>query len=203
MAGKLAAFFGPQDMTTGSPLERLAQFAIPLLLGNLAQQLYNTADSIVVGKYVGDAALAAVGASGPILNLLLVLFMGISAGAGIMVSQYYGAKQRENLSNTVGTTITLTFLTSALLMIIGPLLTPPLMELLDTPTDVFPMSCDYLTIIFWGFLGCAFYNIVSGILRGLGDSLMPLIFLLVACGLNVVLDIWFVAGFRWGVAGAA
>ena len=110
MSGGLTRFLGTQDMTVGSPIKKLIQFSIPLLLGNLAQQMYNTVDSIVVGRYVGDNALAAVGASGPMLNLLLVLFIGISTGANVMVAQYFGAKQREQLSKAVGTTITLTFL---------------------------------------------------------------------------------------------
>jgi len=169
----------------------------------LAQQLYSTVDSIVVGNYVGDGALAAVGASGPILNLLLVLFMGISVGAGIMVSQYFGAKEKQKLSDTVGTTITATLISSIFIMIVGPLVSPLLLSALQTPSDIYQMSCDYLVIMFAGIMGSAFYNIISGILRGLGDSFMPLIFLIVACGLNIGLDIWFVAGFGWGVAGVA
>lgn len=203
MAGKLSALFGAQDMTQGSPVGNLVKFSVPLLIGNLAQQLYSTVDSIVVGNYVGDSALAAVGASGPILNLLLVLFMGISVGASIMSSQYFGAKEKEKLSATVGTTITATFVSSLFIMIVGPLITHPVMSALDTPADIYEMSCTYLVILFAGVIGSAYYNIISGILRGLGDSIMPLVFLLVACGLNIVLDIWFVAGFRWGVAGVA
>ncbi len=195
--------FGAQDMTQGSPVGNLVKFSVPLLIGNLAQQLYSTVDSIVVGNYVGDGALAAVGASGPILNLLLVLFMGISVGASIMVSQYYGAGERENLSETVGTTITATLLSSAFIMVLGPLITRPVMAMLDTPADIYEMSCEYLVILFLGIIGCAYYNIISGVLRGLGDSIMPLIFLIVACLLNIVLDIWFVAGFQMGVAGVA
>ncbi|NBK78291.1 MATE family efflux transporter [bacterium D16-76] len=203
MAGKLSSMFGAQDMTQGSPVGNLVKFSVPLLIGNLAQQLYSTVDSIVVGNYVGDGALAAVGASGPILNLLLVLFMGISVGASIMVSQYYGAGERENLSETVGTTITATLLSSAFIMVLGPLITRPVMAMLDTPADIYEMSCEYLVILFLGIIGCAYYNIISGVLRGLGDSIMPLIFLVVACLLNIVLDIWFVAGFQMGVAGVA
>ncbi len=200
---KLSEFFGAQDMTVGSPVRCLVQFSIPLLIGNFAQQLYNTVDSIVVGRYVGDSALAAVGASGPLMNLLLVLFMGISTGATIMVSQYFGAGQRTLLSRATGTTLTLTLLSGIFVMIAGPLLTRPLMTLLDTPAEIYEMACSYLTIIFLGIVGCAYYNIVSGMLRGLGDSVMPLIFLIVACGLNIVLDLLFVAVFRWGVAGVA
>ncbi len=105
----LKKFFAPVDMTEGSPWKKIVFFTLPMLLGNIAQQLYNTVDSVVVGNYVGDNALAAVGSAGPILNLLLVLFVGISVGAGIIVSQYFGAKEREKLSQTIGTTITATF----------------------------------------------------------------------------------------------
>ena len=203
MAGKLSAFFGAQDMTVGNPATNLIRFSTPLLIGNLAQQLYSTVDSIVVGNYVGDSALAAIGASGPIINLLLVLFMGVSVGASIMASQYFGAKDKKRLSHSVGTAITATFAVSIFIMVVGPLITHPIMSALQTPQDIYTMSCDYLIIIFLGILGSAYYNIISGILRGLGDSVMPLIFLLVACGMNIGLDIWFVAGFKMGVAGVA
>ncbi len=203
MAGKLSALFGAQDMTQGSPMANLVKFSVPLLIGNMAQQLYSTVDSIVVGNYVGDEALAAIGASGPIINLLLVLFMGISVGASIMVSQYFGAKEKEKLSATMGTTITATFVTSLIIMVVGPLITRPVMSRLETPDDIYEASCIYMIIIFLGFMGSGFYNIISGVLRGLGDSFMPLIFLLVACGLNIVLDVLFVAGFNMGVDGAA
>lgn len=181
----------------------LIQFSVPLLIGNLAQQLYNTVDSIVVGKYVGDNALAAVGASGPLLNLLLVLFMGIATGATIMVSQYFGARQQDLLSTTVGNTITLTVISSIFIMILGPLITHPLMSLINTPAEIYQDSCNYLIIIFLGIIGTAGYNILAGVLRGLGDSFMPLVYLVIACLLNVVLDLLFVVVFHWGVAGVA
>lgn len=203
MKGKIAAFFGAQDLTQGSPMRGLIQFSVPLLIGNLAQQLYNTVDSIVVGKYVGDNALAAVGASGPLLNLLLVLFMGIATGATIMVSQYFGARQQDLLSTTVGNTITLTVISSIFIMILGPLITHPLMSLINTPTEIYQDSCNYLIIIFLGIIGTAGYNILAGVLRGLGDSFMPLVYLVIACLLNVVLDLLFVVVFHWGVAGVA
>ena len=190
---RLKKFFGAQDMTVGKPLSNLIVFSVPLLIGNLAQQMYNTADSIIVGQFVGDSALAAVGASGPILNLLLLLFMGISTGAGILVSQYFGAHRQEELEASVGTCLTLTFIASLIIMAVGPLMIEPLMTLLDTPADVYGMAVDYLTIITVGIMGCAYYNIVSGILRGLGDSVSPLIFLIVACLLNIALDLLFVA----------
>lgn len=201
--GKFKELFAPKDMTEGTPWKRIVQFSIPLLIGNVAQQFYNTADSIIVGKYVGDNALAAVGSSAPILNLLLVLFVGISSGAGIMVSQYFGAKNREKLSRTIGVCITLTAIASVIIMIIGPLVTRPLLTLLNTPESIIDWCADYLIIYFLGISGFAYYNILAGILRGLGDSISSLVFLLVATVLNVVLDLWFVAGLNMGVPGVA
>lgn len=200
---RLKDMFGTQDMTVGKPLTNLAMFALPLLIGNLAQQMYNTVDSIIVGRYVGDSALAAVGTSGPVLNLLLLLFMGISTGAGILVSQYFGAHRQEELTKTIGTCLTLTLIAGLIIMAVGPLIVRPLMTMLDTPADVYGMAVDYLTIIVLGIIGAAYYNIVSGILRGLGDSFTPLVFLIVACLLNIVLDIVFVASFGMAAAGVA
>lgn len=199
----LSRFMGAQDMTVGSPVKKLIQFSIPLLIGNLAQQLYNTVDSIVVGQYVGDNALAAVGASGPMINLLLVLFVGISTGAGVMTAQYFGAKRRQELSNTVGTTVVMTLLVSLAVMVAGPLLVPPFLRMVGTPAEIFEMTSSYMTIYFLGIAGMAYYNIIAGMLRGMGDSVMPLVFLMVACGLNIVLDIAFVAQFDMGVSGVA
>ena len=201
--GKFKELFAPKDMTEGTPWKRIVQFLIPLLIGNVAQQFYNTADSIIVGKYVGDNALAAVGSSAPILNLLLVLFVGISSGAGIMVSQYFGAKNREKLSRTIGVCITLTAIASVIIMIVGPLVTRPFLTLLNTPESIIDWCADYLIIYFLGISGFAYYNILAGILRGLGDSISSLVFLLVATVLNVVLDLWFVAGLNMGVPGVA
>ncbi len=199
----LSKLFAPTDMTTGSPAKRIVEFAIPMLIGNVAQQLYSTVDSIVVGKYVGDNALAAVGSAAPILNLLLVLFIGISTGAGIMVAQYFGAKDRKQLSHTIGCTITLTFLASAIIMVAGPLLSRPLLNFLDTPETIIDWCASYLNISFFGIIGLAYYNILSGVLRGVGDSLSALLYLLVATVLNIILDIYFVANLGLGVAGVA
>ena len=195
--------FAAKDLTQGTPWKRIIEFTIPMLLGNIAQQFYNTADSIIVGRYIGDNALAAVGSAGPILNLLLVLFVGISVGAGIMVAQYFGAKDRENLSKTIGTCLTLTAIASVIIMIVGPLVSRPLLLLLNTPASIIDWCTDYLNIFFWGIAGFAYYNILSGILRGLGDSVSALVFLLIATVLNVVLDIIFVAGFGMGVPAVA
>lgn len=172
-------------------------------MGNIAQQLYNTVDSIIVGRFVGDNALAAVGSAGPILNLLLVLFVGISVGVGIMVSQYFGARQRLELSKTIGCCITLTVITTILVMVVTPIVTMPLLRLLNTPDTIIGWCNSYLMILFMGIIGCAFYNILGGILRGLGDSISALVYLLVATVLNIVLDYIFVAYFNMGVAGVA
>lgn len=128
--------FAPSDMTVGKPWEKIVAFTIPMLIGNIAQQLYNTVDSIVIGKYVGDNALAAVGSASPILNLLLVLFVGISVGAGVMVSQYFGARQRKELSMTIGNCVTLTAISSIIIMILGAVLSRPLLEMLKTPDSM-------------------------------------------------------------------
>lgn len=195
--------FEPVDMTQGDPVRQIVKFMIPMLIGNVFQQLYNTVDSIVVGKYIGDNALAAVGSAGPIVNLLLVLFIGISVGAGIMVSQYFGAKQRKSLSKTIGCCITMTFVASLIVMILAPLVTMPLLKLLNTPDEIIEWCNGYLRILFFGIAGCAFYNILGGMLRGLGDSVSALIYLVIATLLNIVLDIYFVASLNMGVSGVA
>lgn len=200
---RLKELFAPKDLTEGTPWKRITEFAIPMLIGNIAQQFYNTADSIIVGKYVGDNALAAVGSASPILNLLLVLFVGISVGAGIMVAQYFGAKDRKRLSHTIGVCISLTAIASIIIMVIGPIVTRPLLSFLNTPDTIIDWCANYLIIYFVGIAGFAYYNILAGVLRGLGDSLSALIFLLISTVLNVVLDIWFVAGLNMGVPGVA
>ncbi len=196
-------FFEPVDMTEGSPWQKIVFFTVPMLVGNIAQQLYNTVDSVVVGNYVGDNALAAVGSAGPILNLLIVLFVGISVGAGIMVSQYFGAKEREELSATIGNCITLTAIATVFVMVVASLLARPLLELLDTPESIMDWCHGYLLILFIGSGGLAYYNILSGIMRGLGDSMSALAYLLVSTVVNIILDLVFVANLGMGVNGVA
>lgn len=199
----LKKLFGPVDMTQGVPWQKIVLFTVPMLLGNIAQQLYNTVDSIVVGKYVGDNALAAVGSAGPILNLLLVLYVGISIGAGIMVSQYFGSHNRDGLSYTIGNSILLMLFATIFVAIFGSLVTRPLLELLKTPDSIIDWCASYLYILFIGGAGLAYYNILSGVLRGLGDSVSALLYLLVACVLNIGLDLLFVIQFQMGVSGVA
>lgn len=199
----LANLFSPKDMTVGTPWKRIVEFSIPMLIGNIAQQLYNTVDSIVIGKYVGDNALAAVGNAMPVLHLLLVLFVAVSTGASIMVSQYFGAKDREKLSRSIGICITLTAVVSAIIMVLSPLVIRPILVLINTPETILDWCEDYLLILLVGNWGFSYFNILSGILRGLGDSLSALVYLLIATVLNIVLDIWFVASFNMGVPGVA
>ena len=200
---KFKKLFQATDMTVGEPWKQIVIFTLPMLIGNIAQQLYSTVDSIVVGKYVGDNALAAVGSAAPILNLLLVLFMGISMGASIMVAQYFGAKQREELSYTIGNCISLTAIATGIIMVVAVLVVRPMLELLSTPASIIDWCESYLLIMFLGSLGSAYYNILSGVLRGLGDAFSALVYLLVATVLNIVLDLVFVAQFGMGVSGVA
>ena len=190
-------------MTVGEPWKQIVQFTVPMLIGNIAQQLYNTVDSIVVGQYVGDNALAAVGSAAPILNLLLVLFIGISMGGSIMVAQYFGAKQREELSYTVGNCILLTAIATGIIMLLSVVLVRPLLVMLNTPASIIDWCYSYLMIMFLGFVGCAYYNILSGVLRGLGDAFSALVYLLVSTVLNIILDLLFVAKLGMGVSGVA
>ena len=199
----LKKLLAPSDMTSGEPWKKILLFAMPMLIGNIAQQLYNTVDSIVVGNYVGDNALAAVGSAGPIVNLLLVLFIGISMGASIMVSQYFGAKQRKDLSYTIGNCIVLTAVAVVFIMVLAVVTVRPLLVLLKTPESIIDWCSSYLLIMFLGIVGMAYYNILSGVLRGLGDSFSALLYLLVATALNIVLDLLFVAKFGMGVSGVA
>ena len=201
--GMIKSLFAPTDMTVGTPWKKIVIFTLPMLVGNIAQQLYSTVDSIVVGKYVGDKALAAVGSAAPILNLLLVLFIGISMGASIMVAQYFGARQREELSYTIGNCIVLTGIAVLIIMGMSVIVTRPLLELLETPESIIDWCEDYLMILFLGCAGSAFYNILSGILRGLGDAFWALISLIISTVINIVLDIVFVARFNMGVSGVA
>ena len=195
--------FAPTDMTVGPPWKSIAIFTLPMLVGNIAQQLYSTVDSIVVGQEIGDNALAAVGSSAPVLNMLLALFIGISAGTNIMVSQYFGAKNREGLSYSIGNSITVTAVACLILIAVASPLIRPALVLLKTPPSIIDWCAEYLMVCLVGMAGMAYYNILSGVLRGLGDSISALIYLLVATVLNIGLDIFFVKVVGIGVAGVA
>lgn len=191
------------DMTKGSITKQIIFFTIPLLIGNLFQQMYNMVDSMVVGNVNGPQALAAVGTAGNPMQVLLALFLGIGTGATILVSQYRGANNPEELRKVVKTANAFLVISSIPVTIAGVLLSAPLLHWINVPEDVFSMANSYLAIIFLGTLANLGYNLNSGILRGIGDSRSPLLFLVYSSILNTVLDLLFVAVFRWGVAGAA
>lgn len=191
------------DMTEGNILQHIINFAFPLLIGNIFQQLYNTVDTWVVGNYVSNEAFSAVGTVGPIINMLIGFFTGLSSGAGVVISQYYGAKRFDKVHDAVHTSIVMTLLLGVVFTAVGILMIPPMLNLMKTPAEVFPESSAYLTIYFAGVLGLMLYNMGSGILRAVGDSQRPFYFLVVSAVLNTVLDLLFVLVFKMGVRGVA
>lgn len=193
-----------QSTLTEGPIgKQILAFTLPLILGNVFQQLYNTADTLIVGRFVGDTALAAVGSSGALINLLISLFMGIGIGAGVVIARYFGAGDTESLSKTIHTTVAAAIAAGAALSLIGVLLTPTILRWMDTPDSVIDQSVTYFRIYFGGIIFTVLYNFGSAIFRALGDSRRPLYYLIFSSLVNIVLDILFVALFRWGVAGAA
>ncbi|MDR0813627.1 MAG: MATE family efflux transporter [Oscillospiraceae bacterium] len=206
---KIKSLFGAQDMTVGSPFLGLLKFSIPLLIGSIAQMLYTTADRIIVSKFCGNDAMSALGATMPIQNLFLVFFIAIGSGVTVMVSQYFGAKDNDNIGLCVGNSITLITITSIVVTLASTPFTRQILTLLNTNEQFADMAYIYLFILFLGSAANGFYNVIGGIIRGLGDSVFPLLILMLTVVLNVVLDIWFVWWFSkiWGpvggVAGAA
>lgn len=190
-------------MTEGSIFRHLISFAFPLLVGNLFQQLYNMVDTWVVGRYVSNEAYAAVGSVGPIVNMLIGFFLGLSSGAGVVISQYYGAQKHDKVSHAVHTAILMTVIMGIAFTGIGLAMTPFMLDLMKTPDNVLPESTAYLTIYFCGVLGLMIYNIGAGILRAVGDSQRPFYFLVVCAVMNTVLDLLFVLVFHMGVQGVA
>lgn len=191
------------DMTEGVIWKQLVAFALPLLIGNLFQQLYNTVDSIVVGNFVSTQALAAVGSVTPIINMLIGFFSGLATGAGVVISQYFGAHNGEMVHKSVHTTILMTIVLGIAFTFIGISMAPAMLRFMSTPDDVMASSSEYLRIYFGGVIGLMLYNIASGILRAVGDSKRPLYFLIVSSVVNVVFDLVFVIVFKMGVAGVA
>ena len=192
-----------RDMTEGNILKEIIMFSLPLMLGNTFQMLYNTVDSIVVGKYVGKEALAAIGSTTMIINMLVFFFNGFSVGAGVFISRYFGAKDDKNLHRTIETTMAATFVFCVLFTIIGYLGVGPMLDFMSTPADVFGEASVYLKIYFLGISGLLIYNMGSGILRAVGNTFYPLLFLVFTSIANIVLDILFVVNFQMGIAGAA
>ena len=203
MANERTAVRAGNDLTEGPIVNKILLFALPVMASSLLQQLYNAVDSIVIGQYAGASSLAAVGVSNPVMMLFTALFMGISAGAGIVISQNFGAKNMERLRQAINTALSMAFIIGLLITVLGILLCRPLLRLLNVPDTVIGNAALYLTIIFAGTIGNVFFNYGSGILRGMGDSKWPLIALAISCFLNIVLDILFVYAFGWGIAGVA
>lgn len=191
------------NMTEGNISRHLIQFALPLLIGNIFQQLYNTVDTWVVGNYVSSEAFAAVGTVGPIINMLIGIFMGLASGAGVVISQYYGARRDQEVSDTVHTSMMMTFILAVIFTVLGIVIAPAMLHMMKTPENVFPESLMYLRIYFGGIVGLMVYNMGAGILRAVGDSQRPFYFLIVSAVINTVLDLVFVLGFHMGVEGVA
>ncbi len=191
------------DMTQGNILRHLITFALPLLAGNVFQQMYTMVDTWVVGNYVSNEAFSAVGSVGPICNMLIGFFLGLSSGAGAVISQFYGAKQQDQVSKTVHTAIFMTLVLGVLFTAIGIAITPLMLNLTNTPTDVLPEATQYLIIYFSGILGLMLYNMGAGILRAVGNSRYPFYFLVICAVLNTGLDLLFVLVCGLGVKGVA
>ena len=189
------------DMTEGNIARHLVNFALPLLIGNIFQQFYNTVDTWVVGNYVSNEAFSAVGTVGPVINMLIGLFGGMSSGASVVIAQYYGAHRNDKVKEAVHTSAALTLILCVAFTVIGLLLIQPMLRLMKTPVEVLPESTAYLTIYFAGMSGLMIYNMGSGILRAVGDSTRPFYFLVVSAVLNIVLDLVFVIAFDMGVRG--
>ena len=194
---------GTRDMTRGPILKQLLLFAVPLLFGNIFQMLYNTVDSIVVGNFVGKEALAAVGSTTMIINMLVFFFNGFSVGAGVVIGQRFGAKEEKELHTAVETTMALTFVFCVLFTIIGMSYVRPMLYLMATPEDVFDNAASYLNIYFAGISGLLIYNMGSGILRAVGNTTLPLMFLVLTSILNIILDLFFVICLHMGIEGVA
>ncbi|MBQ8306734.1 MAG: MATE family efflux transporter [Blautia sp.] len=190
-------------MTSGSIVKQIILFSLPLMFGNIFQMLYNTVDSIVVGNFVSKQALAAVGSTTQIVNMLVFFFNGFSVGAGVVISHYFGARDKEKLHDAVETTMAITFVLCVLFTLLGVAGVKPMLRFMSTPDDVMQDAALYLTIYFWGFAGLLIYNMGSGILRAVGNTTLPLFFLILTSVLNIILDLLFVLGFHRGIDGVA
>lgn len=192
-----------RDLTKGDPLKLIIGLSIPLIMSAVLQQLYNTVDSLIVGNFVGEAALAAVGLSFPIMFLINSIMIGMSMGVSVIVSQYFGAKEYDELKKTIATAIIFLAATTVVISVVGYNVADSILRLMNTPDEVMYHASGYLKVIFAGTIFTLLYNIYSGILRAVGDARSPLIFLAIAASLNVVLDLLFVIVFKMGIRGAA
>ena len=191
------------DMTTGSIWRNMVAFAVPVFLGQLFQQLYNTADSIIVGNFSGKDALAAVASSGNLIFMLTGFFMGVSLGAGVVISRYFGAKDYKTMEAAVHTTVAFGAVCGVFMSVLGIFLAPQMLVLMNTPEDVLPLSTTYFRLYFLGAFFSLMYNTCMGVLRAVGDSRSPLYYLIFSSVVNVIFDLIFVGPLQMGVAGAA
>lgn len=194
---------GGNALTEGTIWKKILYFAIPIFLGNLCQQLYNTMDAVIVGHFLGKNALAAVNSTGSLIMLLVGVFTGVSLGAGVVIAKYFGARDDENLQIAVHTDVAFGLAAGVFLTVAGIVLTPHILRWMRTPEEVLPNSIAYFRIYFCGALFNLMYNISVGVLQAVGDSRHPLYYLAAATVLNILLDILFVGVFRWGVGAAA
>ena len=192
-----------KDMTTGNPVKLILLFSIPLLIGNIFQQFYSMVDTIIVGRFIGVDALAAVGSTGSMSFLINGFVVGLTSGFAVLVSQKFGAKDEEGLKKAVASALVLSLIATGIVTLVSVLLAKPMLHLMNTPDNIIDDANAYIIIIYAGTIATVVYNIIAGILRALGDSKTPLYFLIVASILNIVLDIVFIVNFSMGVAGAA
>ena len=190
-------------MTEGPIWKRITYFALPLFFGNLFQQMYNTVDSLIVGNFLGSNALAAVSSSSSLIFMLIGLFSGLSSGAGVIISRYFGAKNIDSMQRSIHTTVAAGLIAGIILTVIGVGLSPQILVLMSTPPAVMTESVAYLQVYFAGSLGFVMYNVFVGILQAVGDSRHPLYYLIVSSIVNLVLDVVFIRNFHMGVDGAA
>ena len=192
-----------KNLTEGSVTKTILLFSLPMIAGNLLQQLYNIADTLIVGRFLGSGALVAVGASYTLMTFLTSIFLGLCMGSGAVFSIRYGEKNQEQLEKSIGASFLLIGITAVMVNLAVFLFIDPIMELLQVPQEIYGMMRDYLWVIFLGILATFLYNFFASVLRAVGNSVVPLVFLAACAILNIVLDLWFVLGFQWGVKGAA
>ncbi len=191
------------DMTVGTPYKVIIKFAIPLFLGELFQQLYNAADTFIVGKFLGTEALAAVGSSGNLIFLFNSFFIGLGLGAGIVIARFFGAGDEKNVSKAIHTTVTFGLLLGILMSVLGVIFSPGILKLMQTDEAVMPLAVSYFRVYFAGSITVVMYNFLKGIMNAVGDSKRPLYYLICSSLFNIALDCLFVGAFHWGVWSAA
>ncbi len=192
-----------KDMTSGNPLKLILMFSIPLLIGNIFQQFYSMVDTIIVGQFLGVKALAAVGSTGSMVFLIFGLILGFTSGFSVLISQRFGANDENGVKDSVASAITLAIIITIVMTLVSVILINPLLNAMGTPDDIFNDAKKYITVSFIGIFSLCFYNLMASILRSLGDSKTPLYFLIIACILNIILDLVFIINFKMGVEGAA